>query len=437
MLSAYLLSITLSGIKNIEKPVTLNFYKKTIDKNFDPVKYRVKAIYGENGAGKTALITGINIFREIILKNTYLADSANQRLLSELINKKSNCFSFECEYLIQNDQLLQVFRYSFSIAKNESARFKLCSEKLEKKNGNSANNVYHMVFSIEKGDIVEGKFGTRDEYIRKAAINLLKERPFIRATLGELTENIESDFETAFNIISIMILAIDLKVYLVREDRHTSYIFSKQVRLDDVSFPYDDLMQLLRTSDDFISNDDMNHVPKIIFDLYKEKVKKMTGFIQLFKRDLTDIEIDRKDNGDYYDCELVMNYDGYKINCEFESTGVRKLITLYNSLDAAVSGSIVFIDEMDANLNDVYLYRLIEYFVHYGKGQLCFTTHNIGPMDALQDMKNSIEFLSNDNVLTTWTKRGNSTPESCYRNGLIENLPFNISAEDFLSILGD
>ena len=53
----YLLNMDVCGIKNIQKNVHLSFYKKTVDKEFDSEKYRVKAIYGENGAGKSALIT--------------------------------------------------------------------------------------------------------------------------------------------------------------------------------------------------------------------------------------------------------------------------------------------------------------------------------------------------------------------------------------------
>ena len=57
----YLLSLRLSGIKNIENNVQINFYKKTLDKTFNPDNYRVKAIYGENGSGKTAIVTAVHI----------------------------------------------------------------------------------------------------------------------------------------------------------------------------------------------------------------------------------------------------------------------------------------------------------------------------------------------------------------------------------------
>ncbi len=62
----YLLNISVSGIKCIKEEVRLNFYKKTIDKDFNPERYRVKAIYGENGSGKSAIVTAVKIFQDVI-----------------------------------------------------------------------------------------------------------------------------------------------------------------------------------------------------------------------------------------------------------------------------------------------------------------------------------------------------------------------------------
>ena len=45
----YLLNITVSGIKCIEEEVRLDFYKKIVDKKFDPDKYRIKAIWPHGG----------------------------------------------------------------------------------------------------------------------------------------------------------------------------------------------------------------------------------------------------------------------------------------------------------------------------------------------------------------------------------------------------
>lgn len=97
-----------------------------------------------------------------------------------------------------------------------------------------------------------------------------------------------------------------------------------------------------------------------------------------------------------------------------------------------VEGGIVFIDEFDSNLHDVYLCALIEYLKEFGDGQLCFTTHNVGPMDILKNNKNSIDFLSINHKVYSWKKSGNYSPSNLYRNGMIEGSPFNVDAIDFI-----
>ena len=138
--------------------------------------------------------------------------------------------------------------------------------------------------------------------------------------------------------------------------------------------------------------------------------------------------------GDNYVCSLNMVYEGFSINSEFESTGIKKLIKLYAYLQEMVQGGIVFIDELDSNLHDVYLCALLEYLMDYGQGQLCFTTHNVGPMDILKRNKKSIDFLSIDNKIYPWKTNGNYSPAKLYRNGMIEGSPFNIDAIDFIDV---
>ena len=110
---------------------------------------------------------------------------------------------------------------------------------------------------------------------------------------------------------------------------------------------------------------------------------------------------------------------------------------MYDALANVDAGGISFIDEMDSNLNDIYLCKMIEYFMYYGKGQLCFTTHNLDPMTILKHNKNSIDFLSVDNKLVSWKVTGNAAPDRYYKNGLIENSPFNVEAVDFIGMFGE
>ena len=82
----YLLNMSVAGIKSIKEEVRLDFYKKNVDKYFNPEKYRIKAVYGENGSGKSAIITAVTIFQNITMSNNYLSESKTQLFLDEIVN---------------------------------------------------------------------------------------------------------------------------------------------------------------------------------------------------------------------------------------------------------------------------------------------------------------------------------------------------------------
>ena len=184
------------------------------------------------------------------------------------------------------------------------------------------------------------------------------------------------------------------------------------------------------------SRGDERLIPKKIYASYEEQVRRLCEFVKIFKPELVDIEIEKKDYDQFYKCNLKMVYEDYTLDKEFESRGIKKMMDLFNYLNTASNGGIVFIDELDSNINDVYLDKIIEYFVYYGRGQLCFTSHNLSPMTVLKRNKNAINFISSINTVHTWTKKGNLSPENAYKNGFIEDSPFNVDPSDFLGILG-
>ena len=243
------------------------------------------------------------------------------------------------------------------------------------------------------------------------------------------------DKEFSYNIAVMLFLIALINVYINEEDKHDIYFLRKTIREShEKSSEYiNDINEILDTISVYSGFDD-NSISKSEFDKYKESVKQLTKFIQIFKRELKSIDIDAKDDGDNYRCELIFNYGNYKVNKEFESTGIKKLVRLYSAFKAANNYGIAFVDEMDSNINDIYLCKLIEHFMYYGKGQLCFTMHNVDPMSLLKQNKNSIDFLSSDNKIVSWVSKGHASPENYYKNGMIENSPFNIDATDFIGI---
>ena len=432
----YLLNVRMSGIKSIKNEIRLDFYKKTVDKNFDPDKFRVKAIYGENGSGKTAIITGIKIFQDLMLRNQYLNESKNQRFLDEIINKETSRFTFGCEYITGEEESYIVYDYNFELEKNNKGDYVIKHESLNLKNGNYPNNNYVNVYECDNGELININCNeTVKNIIEKKTFNLLNKNPFMSLYIVDYTSVIEKDKEFSYNIAVMLFLIALINVYINEEDKHDIYFLRKTIREShEKSSEYiNDINEILDTISVYSGFDD-NSISKSEFDKYKESVKQLTKFIQIFKRELKSIDIDAKDDGDNYRCELIFNYGNYKVNKEFESTGIKKLVRLYSAFKAANNYGIAFVDEMDSNINDIYLCKLIEYFMYYGKGQLCFTMHNVDPMSLLKQNKNSIDFLSSDNKIVSWVSKGHASPENYYKNGMIENSPFNIDATDFIGI---
>lgn len=432
----YLLNVRMSGIKSIKNEIRLDFYKKTVDKNFDPDKFRVKAIYGENGSGKTAIITGIKIFQNLMLSNQYLNESKNQRFLDEIINKETSRFTFGCEYITGEEESYIVYDYNFELEKNNKGDYVIKHESLNLKNGNYPNNNYVNVYECDNGELININCNeTVKNIIEKKTFNLLNKNPFMSLYIVDYTSVIEKDKEFSYNIAVMLFLIALINVYINEEDKHDIYFLRKTIREShEKSSEYiNDINEILDTISVYSGFDD-NSISKSEFDKYKESVKQLTKFIQIFKRELKSIDIDAKDDGDNYRCELIFNYGNYKVNKEFESTGIKKLVRLYSAFKAANNYGIAFVDEMDSNINDIYLCKLIEYFMYYGKGQLCFTMHNVDPMSLLKQNKNSIDFLSSDNKIVSWVSKGHASPENYYKNGMIENSPFNIDATDFIGI---
>ena len=72
MKNIYLVNYSVKGIKTLDELVSLSFYKKTITRNPDTQDYNIKGIYGMNGSGKSAIISSVDILRNILVDAAYL-----------------------------------------------------------------------------------------------------------------------------------------------------------------------------------------------------------------------------------------------------------------------------------------------------------------------------------------------------------------------------
>ena len=434
----YLLNFRVSGIKNIEDDLRLDFYKKTVDKSFDPEQYRVKAIYGENGSGKTGIVLVVKILKSLLMEENYLSDSANRLFLFEVINKKTKELHIACEFIYKLDPTSEVYQYDITLKENENNKIEIVEEKLSFKNGNYAASKYEVVFHSKNGELTELiGLPQEKETVRKLSANLISQQSFVSIVMrwARARKNSEDEEKGELypRLSEVFMFGVLLNASLETEDKQPGVLDTHY----SLSTEYDGekLSQIITHAGVNVGNTRL--VDKKDYGHYEKEIKKLEEFIKVFKPDLVSIDIERKETRLYYECSLFLNYGDYRVSREFESTGINKLIRLFDYLKASAIGNITFIDEMDSNINDIYLVKIIEYFMLYGKGQLCFTTHNTGPMDVLRRNKKSIDFLSSDGRIIPWRTNGNFAPEKLYRHGMIEYLPFNVEAEDFIGILGD
>ena len=438
MRNIYLINYAVKGIKNLDDWAELSFYNKTIRKPFSIRKFNVKGIYGTNGAGKSGIIRSAEILKHLLIDPYFLSDSYVQRLLNDLINKKTKALSIRTDFLRCDELTMQLYHYEITVEKNHLDTYVITSESLSVKNAASSRSPEKELYHTCKGVLSIPLANKESERLVDQTKNLLSNASLLATVLrnSELEQGDENN-ELWDNLSSLLYFAFSIFVYMDSGDDHRSFYLDRFLS-DKNEYNDSTLLELSkrigrmsgRTSSAFSTN--RMSVKKEGFTEFEKSVSQLSDFIKIFKNTLITIDIDKRENGDYYICSLVMKYDDYSIDAEFESTGIKKLIRLFDYFDRMVHGEIVFIDELDSNLHDVYLCALLEYLMENAKGQLCFTTHNIGPMDILRKNKKSIDFLSTDHKIYSWTNNGNYSPSSLYKNGMIEGSAFNVLSFDFL-----
>ena len=451
MADIYLIKYSVKGIKAIDQLVSLSFYKKIIPKNADTQAYNIKGIYGMNGSGKSGIITSVEILKSLLIDSDYLNNPIVQQNLDAIINKKTSELFMEADYIIKRDQeVIGFYRYNVTLLKGATGRYIISHEGLFTKKATSRSDAMHTIFEVDNGEIITlieetGRQKFHNDFINKTKNLLLTSSAcslFVEKFLLSVINIDEYSFvrECLFQLFSF---GMKIHVYLDQSDNHREYVAKNALQCpegternkNEINYI---ISNLLRTDNDWLDVISITHnyISKEVYKTFEKMVNKLYEFLKIFKSDLQGIEIDKKENRDKWVCDLVMVYDSYKIHAEYESTGIKKLIQLFAYLNEMVEGGIVFIDEFDSNIHDVYLCALLEYLMEYGKGQLCFTTHNVGPMDVLKHHKKSIDFLSEDHEIYSWTTSGNYSPSKLYRNGMIEGSPFNIDSIDFIGIFG-
>ena len=426
-----LLMLTTYGVKNIEKPITLEFANSTIENGIKKVN-NVKGIFGYNGVGKSALISSVDFYKSIVCGNNYLLQHDVQECLNKLINYKQQEFFFSIVFALTKNS---VIRHSIKLNRNNiTSNFVITEEKVDVSVGRTLNGDYKTLIEKHNQEISFGKNDNSGPFSFQKKSDLdytsIVQDYFIQildknVRLGEL-----NDFQK--NLVILYLFADSIDVFMLDSDKHETYHFDKSC--------YHGLLKHAEELKEVGENNWIDHysdediIPKDKLPMYEKDNIKLQKFLKLFKPEIKQIKLKKSIEGNVLHIRKIFAYDDYEVEMEFESSGIKQLVKLFSYLSRCALGNIVFIDDIDINMNTVYLEKLISFYRKYGKGQLIFTSHNIEAMEALKAQAKAIVILGVENSVDTWIGKGNISPINHYLKGNFPNSPMNIEDFDFINV---
>ncbi len=367
------------------KSIRLVNYKAFRDITFDLTDKSNKIknlafIYGENGAGKSALVSSIVFLKDSI-------NSLNFKSKLEKIMAKNDGFmsSEELKYLIKdssieaslqrvfsiNSECLLYVVYNFVIHKKIYEYSLTCdkhsfvSEKLTVDNS--------LIFSIEKGKIEVSNISTNKEYL-DTIIAKIKQYYGIHSLLSIMLfefqstnkefikENINPCIKELIDEIIRIVVVCKEEYSPIGEGFRTKGLLRNIINGEITENEIPDIKTTENVLNIYVGALCSN-VLKVFYKTKKEENKFLTY----------DLYIERLENGKKVD-----------IPWNLESTGTIGIIKLLPLIIKAVKGETVFFDEMDSSIHDLLFQFVIEQVKDKITGQLISTTHNTKLLETIK-----------------------------------------------------
>lgn len=130
-----------------------------------------------------------------------------------------------------------------------------------------------------------------------------------------------------------------------------------------------------------------------------------------------------KDNSEGCMIQLMSNRNGYEIPLQYESEGIKKIVSILNLLIAVYNTQsvTVAIDELDSGIFEYLLGEILSIISEKGKGQLIFTSHNLRPLETIDKRFIAFTTVNPDNryIRMNNIKSNNNLRDMYYRDILL------------------
>ncbi len=411
-----LLSIELENFRNVEHG-KIEFCKLD-DVRTTTNTANITGIYGQNGSGKTSVISALGIIKDLIW-----GQPLNDRAYDCIAVDKGSCsiqitfYSCEGESNEDNVLLEYVGIYSIELTRERDKAY-LRSEKIQFKELIGKSSL-RTLFEYDEGDTADAdnipspttlwksllskaalraKFDVAEALAYNNRTSLFFSDPFFSLT-QELETRFYSEEKTpetynkafASIIVPLMVVYYDLKIFAfenlaVIEMSHQALSSLNFINL--VSHEGNRFNKAGRTLRIDISQAQVvsNNTLLAIQNTLTSTNEVLGALIPGLSLHVKELGTSIMDNGEEGTQIEIMSRRGDKeVPFRCESEGVKKIVTILVSLIDVYSNpsACVAIDELDSGIFEFLLGEILEVLKEYAKGQLIFTAHNLRPLETL------------------------------------------------------
>ena len=386
------LSIELENFKNISYgkinfPTTLKRKMTSEEKNF----HNIIGIYGQNGSGKTALVQAFEFIKKL---------SIGRSIDDNIISHDKSSARIVLEFEIGGENAYQAF-YEVEIMKDVDSSIKMKKEiityrpVMKRKRSQqiifdpTASNVIDMVQMVNKnGNCVRFDQLTEDDVFEiKLAQHSRRSLLLSVENLGNIEFLDKQDF-IGYEILNALSFKMRMHTIIISSSSN-HHLYADEVlpmqqasNIGAISFTGDLYLHYAKNP---------TLMQAWVFDLHKIAVESINivlpQLIPGLKIELNELGKQTMPNGDKgIRVESLSVREGKKIPLYYESTGIKKIVSILNALISVLNREEIFviIDELDVSVFEFLLGELLEVLNENIAGQLLFTSHNLRLLEVLE-----------------------------------------------------
>lgn len=363
----------------------------------------ILGIYGQNGSGKTSIISAVRIIKDIICGKQLPKD------IKEHIMYAKDEAEISILFYIKNNDVSYKVRYKVILAIDNDTTF-IKEELIEywrKLNGDDnwdrvkvlIKNIYNKnnIFPKYRNDELVSLYEDYSDFIVNKKIRFKNHESLIFSEeLIKLIDKSNKNLPNEYDILGI------LKQYA---SSNLFIIDNKELALSDANILLP--MNFKNYSDDeYISMgvmpigiDQSTYLPRGAVDEINTSLKAsnmvISEIIPELRIKLKELKSQISKSGEEEVLvELLSCRGDMEIPIRYESDGIKKIVAVIHLLIAMFNNKSmsVFIDELDSGIFEYLLGEILEIIEKRGKGQLIFTSHNLRPLEVLN--KNNLIFTT-------------------------------------------